>query len=218
MSQCQVQVLFVITGLNDLPLLERDCSVSPLKDYWLSSAALCCINVSRSRHSHTLAVALAFSIAYVRQCFVSCDFCALVWYVFLSCLCPYVSSHACYRQWFHRVRHFSVWVNSALLALGTSVRGPNCIICMCVYVYMCVCICVTLCMHVCVFCPCLSAFMPPVLWQLWYVNRWHTPQRKLSPSRLQLLFIVAVSPSFKPPHEYNFFLLSLYQRSLYLHQ
>lgn len=84
---------------------------------------------------------LALSFANLRKCFASCC------YLCFGLICIFVlslsirSPDACYRQWFHRVRHFSVSVRPALLALGTSVRGPQLYylnVCMCVFVHTCV--------------------------------------------------------------------------------
>lgn len=119
------------------------------------------------------------------------------------------SPHTCYRQWFHRVRHFSVWVSSALLALGTSVRGPNCIICMCVYVYVCVCLCV--------FSVLVHQHLRPLIMTVMICQQMtYTPKKTFSFQR-QLLFATILPPSFLLLlSRLKHFLLSPHSNSLYL--
>lgn len=80
--------------------------------------------------------------------FMLCSLCFR--FIFWSCLCPCIA-HMLVTDNGFTGSGVSVYRSvQRLLALGTSVRGPNCIICMCVYGMVCACMCV--------FCPYPAAF------------------------------------------------------------
>lgn len=138
---------------------------------------------------------IAFSLANIKQRFVCCYFSALLSFFFL------VSVHEA-----HMLVTDNGFTGSGvsvygsvqmLLALGHFRPGPQLY-----YLHVCMCACVSMWVslftHVCFLSLSISIWVSRI-WHLWYVNRWHVPQRKPFPldsscSSPRLFFLVSHSP------------------------